>query len=242
MGGSGFSHYKESDISDLLAHGGQYFPDSGNVYGQSDGYKGGAKKVAESYQSFARTRAGQQMITQMGLPAWDGYAMLDLPGNALAATISYSDGRKILAWNSKYMDRIDAGLLAGPHLEQAVLDAVQRYGHPFADPVVASAADFYEAAFHEGRHNQHGHTVFNRSKESEEFATYRETAQFYRGLAEEVKDRDYAMAKFYEAIADRSDAKAKIYGRGGEGAHVESLNPGGSLESIAGSSDGSANT
>ena len=233
IGAPQWGHYQESDISDLLSNGGQYFKESGNSYGPSQSYRDGAKKVMESYEAFSRTHAGSVMISKMGLPAWDGYAMIDMGDGPLAATISYAGGRKILAWNSRYMDRIDAGLLAGPHLEEAVMQAIDRYGHPLLDPGVRAASEFYEGAYHEGRHNHHGSKIFNRSRESEEFATYMETAGFYRGLAEKVKDSSYAMSKFYEAIAERSEYKARIFGKGGEDAHIDSL------EGIEGSANGS---
>ena len=231
MHGAGWMQYQESDISDLLSKGGQYFKDSGNSYGPNQSYRDGARKVMESYEAFSRTHAGREMISTLGNPKWDGYAMLDLEGGALAATISYTDGRKVLAWNSKYMHCIDAGLLAGPHLEEAIMNAIDRYGHPLGDPLVSAAANFYEASYHEPVHNKHGRKVFNRSRESEEFATYMETATFYRGLAEKVKDSSYAMSKFYEAIAERSEYKARMFGKGGQDAQEDAQID--SLEGIA---------
>lgn len=214
-------HYQAEDISDLLSNGAIYDPKTGSAVGSSESNIQDAKGVQSAYEAFTRSYAGSKMAGQMGVPKWDAYAVMDMGDSALAATISYGDGRKVLAWNSKYLDRVNAASMSQAQLEAAVIDSINRYGHALASPEVAKAADFYEANYHEGRHYQHGSQVFNRSRAEEEYATYMETAQFYRSLAEQTKDSNYGISKFYDAIADRSEAKARIYGAGGENADFD---------------------
>ncbi len=217
MGGPGYATYTPSDIADMLEDGAILDAKTGAGHAKSTTALSGAEKVQAGYEAFCRTYAGSRMIQQMGKPEWDGYAIGPLREGAMAATISDPDGTRILAWDKGYGSLIDAGLLTGPDLERAVLDNIARYGHalgnPQVDPTVAKAAAFYEAMRHEAGHYHHFNNIFDRPVESEEYQTYMETAQFYRQLAEETKDSNYAMSKFYEAIADVSEAKASMYGR-----------------------------
>lgn len=217
MGGPGYATYTPSDISDMLEDGAILDARTGKGYAKSPTALSGAQKVQASYDAFCRTYAGSRMIQQMGKPAWDAYAVGDLGSGAMAACISQKNRTRILAWNKDYGSLIDAGLLTGPDLERAVLDNLSRYGHVFgnpdADPTVVKAAAFYEAMRHEAGHYAHFNNIFDRPVGAEEYQTYLETAQFYRQLAEETKDSNYAMSKFYEAIAESSEKKASMYSR-----------------------------
>ena len=223
VGGARYGTYHPSDISDMLEDGAILDAKTGQGYSKSTTALSGAQKVQAGYEAFCRTYAGSRMIQQMGKPDWAAYAVGDMGSNAMAACISQKDGTRILAWNKGYNSLVDAGLMTGPDLEKAVMDNLARYGHVFGnpdkDPTVVKAAAFYEAMRHEAGHYHHFNNIFDRPVDAEEYQTYMETAQFYRQLAEETKDSNYAMSKFYGAIADVSEAKASMYGRDSQYCH-----------------------
>ena len=223
--GARYGSYHQSDISDMVEDGAILDAKTGQAYASSTTNLSGAQKLQEAYEAFCRTYAGSRMIQQIGKPDWDGYAYLDLKKGAMAACLSAKNGHRTLAWDKGAASLMDAGLMTGPDLEQAVLSNLSRYGHAFgnpdSDPTVVRAAAFYEAMRHETGHYHHFNNIFDRPVEVEEFKTYMETAKFYRQLAEETKDSSYAMSKFYEAIADTSEAKASRYGSDADSNHCQ---------------------
>lgn len=99
-----------SGLEQITTGGGAIYKD-GRTEG-SPAAVAGAKKLYNDYHSFKSTEAGRELIKRYGNVEFDGYIYDDLSkytkeGNRALAAVIETDGKKYLAINSTYANRLD---------------------------------------------------------------------------------------------------------------------------------------
>mgnify|MGYP001596164448 CR=1 FL=1 len=126
--------------------------------------------VKSSYENFKTTQVGQDLLKKVGDTKVDGYGMLDLGEGAIAATIYQSDGKKFLAWNSRYKHMLENPQANESHLKTYLEAMAHEHIHLTGDKSETSTytrtADFYKGQAKQSPNSLYGQLYESIAKDS----------------------------------------------------------------------------